>query len=256
MGDELGGDLALRRRSIPRAPPPRRARRPGSRSATETSRPAPGNRRATRSRCRSRSGPPPITTTGSRTVRLAMLSVLAAPVSCNAIRKSEACRTPGARPFFIGITVGRPAPAHSAIWSKPSSKALSIVIVPPKRTPPYIAKLARRSSKQPDDLQEILVPAHGDAVLGDPAEPRHDPVVEPLDEACDIADRLERQRGAPSGVDPGNLGRQRLDLEPVDRGDEMAVVHQVVRQGEPGRAEPDDQHLVAGCRAAATAGGC
>ena len=43
------------RHSIPRAPPPHRARRPVSRSATETSRPGSGNRRATRSRCRSQS---------------------------------------------------------------------------------------------------------------------------------------------------------------------------------------------------------
>ena len=79
-----------------------------------------------------------------------MLSVLAAPVSCSAIRKSEAWRTPGARPFCIGITVGRPAPAHSAMWSKPSAKALSIVSVPPKRTPPYIANCRAALEQQAD----------------------------------------------------------------------------------------------------------
>jgi hypothetical protein len=41
------------------------------------------------------------------------------------------------------------------------------------------------------DLQEILIPADRDAVFGDPAKPRHDLVVEPFDEAHDIADRLE-----------------------------------------------------------------
>ena len=191
--------------------------------------------------------PPPITTTGSRTVKLAMLSVLAAPVSCNAIRKSEACRTPGASPFGIGITVGRPAPAHSAIWSKPSAKAPSIVIVPPKRTPPYIAKPRAAFEQQAHDLEEILVPAHGDAVFGDPAEPGHDPVVEPLDEARHIADRAERMAAAVRR-DAGQFDRQRLDLEPVDRGDEMAVIDQMMRQGEPGRPEPDHQHLVAARR--------
>jgi hypothetical protein len=59
--------------------------------------------------------PPPITTTGRRTCRLATLSVLPAPVSCSAIRKSDAWRTPEASPFFIGTMLGRPAPAHSAM---------------------------------------------------------------------------------------------------------------------------------------------
>ena len=86
-------------------------------------------------------------------------------------------RRPGApratRPFCIGITVGRPAPAHSAIWSKPRAKAPSIVSVPPKRTPPYIAKPGAALEQEADHLQEILVPAHRDAVFGDPAEPGH-----------------------------------------------------------------------------------
>ena len=54
--------------------------------------------------------PPPITTIGMRICRFATDSAFAAPVSCSAIRKSDACRTPRASPFFIGITVGRPAP--------------------------------------------------------------------------------------------------------------------------------------------------
>src|SRR6185437_8863422 len=100
--------------------------------------------------------PPPMTTIGSRTVRLARLDVLAAPVSCSAIRKSDAWRTPRARPFFIDTTVGRPAPAQSAIWSKPIAKASSMVIVPPKRTPPYIANCARRSISRRMTLRKFL----------------------------------------------------------------------------------------------------
>jgi hypothetical protein len=46
---------------------------------------------------------------------LAKLSVLPAPVSCSAIKKSEAWRTPAASPFFIGTIVGRPAPAQNAM---------------------------------------------------------------------------------------------------------------------------------------------
>jgi len=40
---------------------------------------------------------------------------LAAPVSCRAIRKSEAWRTPRASPFFMSTIVGRPAPIASAM---------------------------------------------------------------------------------------------------------------------------------------------
>ena len=42
---------------------------------------------------------------------LATEFVFAAPVSCSAIRKSDAVRTPGARPFGSSSTVGLPAPA-------------------------------------------------------------------------------------------------------------------------------------------------
>ena len=38
---------------------------------------------------------------------------------------------------------------------------------------------------------------------------------------------------------------QRLDLQAVDGDDGVAVVHQMMRQGEAGRAEADDQHLAA-----------
>ena len=85
-----------------------------------------------------------------------MLSALAAPVSCRAIRKSDACRTPRARPFAIGTTVGLPAPMHSAMWSKPRSNAPSMVIVPPKRTPPMIVMRDRRSSSSRITFRKFL----------------------------------------------------------------------------------------------------
>ena len=40
--------------------------------------------------------------------------VFAAPVSCSAIRKSDAVRTPVASPFGNSSTVGLPAPAATA----------------------------------------------------------------------------------------------------------------------------------------------
>src|SRR5439155_27140699 len=50
--------------------------------------------------------------------------------------------------------------------------------------------------QQPHNLQKILVPADGDPVLGDTAEPRHDAIVEPFDKGHDIADWLEPPAGA------------------------------------------------------------
>ena len=76
------------------------------------------------------------------------------------------------------MTVGRPAPAHNAMWSKPIANALSTVIVPPKRTPPNIANSGAALQQQPDDFEEVLVPADRDAVFGHAAEARHHAVVE------------------------------------------------------------------------------
>ena len=96
---------------------------------------------------------------------------------------------------------------------------------------------------QAHELQEILVPAHGDAVFGDAAEAGHDAVVEPLVELAHVADGLERHARAAQSY-AGNLGRQRLDLEPVDGDDGVPVIHQVMREREARGAEPDDQHLL------------
>ena len=101
--------------------------------------------------------------------------------------------------------------------------------------------------QQPDELQEVLVPAHRDAVFGDAAETRHDAGAEILVQFGAVADRTERN--APSvGFDARNLGGERLDLEPVDRHDGVAVVHQMVREREASRAEADDQNLPSGRR--------
>ena len=97
-----------------------------------------------------------MTTIGIRTWRFARLSAFAAPVSCKAIRKSDAWRTPRARPFFIGITVGRPAPMQRATWSKPMSNASSTVKVPPNRTPPNMANSPRRSRRSRMTLRKFL----------------------------------------------------------------------------------------------------
>ena len=64
-----------------------------------------------------------MTTTGKRNCMLAMVSGLAAPVRCSAIKKSLAARTPLASPLGSGNTVGLPAPAANATWSNPKSNA-------------------------------------------------------------------------------------------------------------------------------------
>ena len=176
-----------------------------------------------------------------------MLSVLAAPVSCNAIRKSEAWRTPGTRPFCIGMTVGRPAPAHSAIWSKPSAKAPSIVKRAAEAHPAIHRERGAALEQEADDLQEILVPAHRDAVFGDAAEPGHRRARRAgRTRLGDVADRRERTR-SPAAT-PEMSGGSGSIFSPSIGGDEMPVIDQVMRQGEAGGAEPDDQHLVARCR--------
>ena len=63
-------------------------------------------------------------------------------------------------------------------------------------------ELAAALEQQADDLQEILVPAHGDAVFGDAAEPGHDAVVEPLVEAARRRGSAGTARGSPSAATP------------------------------------------------------
>jgi hypothetical protein len=80
--------------------------------------------------------PPPTTPAGRRTWRFASDDVFAAPVSCSAIKKSDALRMPRIKLFSRSMIVGLPAPVAIAICSKPRSHASSIVTVPPNRTPP------------------------------------------------------------------------------------------------------------------------
>jgi hypothetical protein len=66
---------------------------------------------------------------------------------------------------------------------------------------PYAAEqheLFAPFQQQADQLEEILVPANGDAVFRDTPEASHDPLVEVLVKGGDIAHRLERDTGAPS----------------------------------------------------------
>ena len=78
-----------------------------------------------------------MTTTGRRTCMFAIESRFAAPVSCSAIRKSDAVRTPRARPFGRSSTVGLPgADRQRDVIEAERERVLASSSVPPKRTPP------------------------------------------------------------------------------------------------------------------------
>src|SRR4029077_13425054 len=125
--------------------------------------------------------PPPITTAGSRVCRLGSALRLNAPVSWSAIRKSLAFLMPRIRLFFMSMIVGLPAPAAIATWSNPHAPASSIGILAPNATPPRVLDRHRAPEAPPavhpqavaprqrqvEQREEVLVPAHGDAVLGD-----------------------------------------------------------------------------------------
>ena len=97
-----------------------------------------------------------------------MESVFAAPVSWRAGTDSErhVVETEG----VCRIHGKRPAKPHAAVKGE----------------------LAPALQQQPYDLEKVLVPPDGDAILRDAAEARHDALIQRLVEHTDIADRLER----------------------------------------------------------------
>ena len=64
------------------------------------------------------------------------------------------------------------------------------------------AELGAALEQQPDHLQEVLVPADGDAVLGHAAEARHHAVVQALVDFGDVADGAERHAFARTASTP------------------------------------------------------
>ena len=88
--------------------------------------------------------------------------------------------------------------------------------MPPNRTPPNIANSLPPLQQQADDLQEVLVPADGDAVLGDAAEPRHHAVVERFVDAREMSRIGWNGYALAERIDAGESAGQRLDLQAVD----------------------------------------
>lgn len=103
-------------------------------------------------------------------------------------------------------------------------------------------ELAAPLDQQAHELQEIFVPAYGDAVLGNSAEPGHHASIERLGEFRDVAYRAERH-ALTAHIDTGQFRRQRLDFQAVDADYRVAVIHQVVGEGEARWPQPDYQHL-------------
>ena len=183
--------------------------------------------------------PPPITTAGSSAWRLASASSLNAPVSWSAIRKSDALRIPRMMLFLSGMIVGRPAPAAIATWSKPASMACSALSVPPKRTPPRIAKRRRRASVRCTRVRKFLSQRTVMPYSETPPNPASGRAVEG---ALDL-------RPVPDGSDAvavaaRPVGGELLDLQSVDAGDPAALVQEVVRERVPGGAQADDQDVL------------
>jgi hypothetical protein len=106
-------------------------------------------------------------------------------------------------------------------------------------------KFAAPLQQKADELEEILVPAHGDAVLGDPAESGHHASIERLMQLGRVADRAEG--GArPVDLHARNIRVERLDLESVHRNHGVTVVDEVVRERKARGSESHDQDLAAG----------
>ena len=103
-------------------------------------------------------------------------------------------RTPRARPFCISITVGRPAP----IAQRDVVEAQFEGVVDGQRAAEAHAaehrEFAAPLQQQADHLQEVLVPAHRDAVFGDAAEAGQDALVRAVrsNRRCRAPDRKRR----------------------------------------------------------------
>ena len=102
------------------------------------------------------------------------------------------------------------------------------------------AELLAPHEQQVIDVQEVLVPAHRDAVFGNAAETEDGAAIQRPGDVVDVLDRL---RHAPLG--PAHAHGQRLDAQTVDADHAEAVVEQVVGQRVAGRPHADHQNVLA-----------
>src|SRR6266540_6695691 len=94
--------------------------------------------------------------------------------------------------------------------------------------------------RQVYERQEVLVPADGDPVLGDPSESRQRT---PVERALDLTPVTDGPNSSSIGARP--VGRQRLDLQPADSDDAEALVDKEMGERVAGRTQADDQDLLA-----------
>ncbi len=102
------------------------------------------------------------------------------------------------------------------------------------------AELLAPHQQQVIDVQEVLVPAHGDAVFGDAAEAEDDAAIQRPGDVVDVLDRLGH---APLG--PAHAHGKRFDAQPVDADHAEAFVQQVVGQRVARRPHADHENVLA-----------
>ena len=101
--------------------------------------------------------------------------------------------------------------------------------------------------QEPHHFKKILIPAHGDAVFGHPAEAPHDAIIEWLLQVRDASDGT-KGRARAIDFDAGQFRRQRLDFQAVNTHHGVALVQQMMRQCIAGRPHAGHQHPLAGAR--------
>ena len=198
--------------------------------------------------------PPPTTTTGSRTCMLAIESRLRGAGELQ--RHQEVRRGAHAAGEAVGHVEHRRL--ARARRERDVVEAQRERVVGVERAAEAHAAEQREAvaplEQQADHLEEVLVPAHGDAVLGHAAEAGH----QRGRRAARISVATSRTGAngtrSPAIATPDSARVERLDLQPVDADHRVAVVHQVVREREAGRPHADDQHALARCAAAAAGG--
>src|SRR4029079_15660495 len=79
------------------------------------------------------------------------------------------------------------------------------------------------------------------AVFGNAAKAGHDAVIQRFGQFRDIADRSKGDAVA-RGIDAGQRRVERLDLQPVDGENRMAIIQKIMRQREACRSKPGNQH--------------
>jgi hypothetical protein len=94
--------------------------------------------------------------------------------------------------------VGRPAPAARDVVEAHRKRVVDVDRTAEAHAA-VEAVIRAPLEQQADDLQEVLVPAHGDAVFGHAAEARHHARIERLGERREVLDRFERHAFAVRG---------------------------------------------------------